>query len=651
MKTDRTGYRFALALFYLGSAWAFAYYTVTAVPQSMAVVRRLVEGTAPLPHQFRVLGPWIIKHLIFSAHLSPHRAELIFYIAAYLGAVVALRRWLALFLPERIADLSPAWLFAVVVNQLIFHYPCDALTLLFMPLLLALAYERRWHLFLFAFVLACLNSGSAYLALLAAVAFEMGDSGKPRVSRGALAALVIGACAWAAVRALLFSAYGGNAGEPVSFKLVDNLRILAGAARPWDFENFPFLSSWGLPLVWFNILGWLNFAWILVFPRWRYKSPALKRLAAVALFQLAVIFAFANLWEKRAFLELVPMVLPLALQTFFPPGSRGDEPLRAPQYEPGRAVLAVFYMCMAWVMAYYTLASVPAAGAKLSSILAGHENLPFQYRILGPWTIYALSRTGVFNLNQAELLFYVASYLFAFIAMRLWLSHFLPRSMADLAPVWMVATVTNQLIYRYAWDPLTLGFIPLLLHLAYRRSWTWFLVVFAVGTFNRETTYLALIAALLFAPPGETVRDLKRIAPPLAVAALIWLAIKLLLAHAYAGNAGSVVEWKPYYNYLVLVGESSSWDFHNYEHLKGFKLPFLWLTFLSWANFWWVLLPAGWRRKSPVLKRLAWIILFQFALIFLVGNIWERRVYLELYPIVIALALQTFTEGRADEQE
>jgi len=645
-------YRFALAIFYLGSAWALAYYTVTAVPQSDAVIKRLISGAAPLPHQYRVLGPWLISLLVKTGMFNLHRAELVFYVFAYLFASVALRHWLSLFLPKAAADLSPVWLFIAIINQLVFHYPCDALTLGFIPLLLYLAHERRWPWFIAVFALACFNNESTYLAIFALLALEAKNILKPRTNKLPALTLAASACVWLAVKAFLLHLYGDNTGSPVLWKLTENLRILIGESRPWDVESFPFLSSFGLPFVWLNLLAWCNFLWLLILPRWRSKSPALKRLGIVIAVQLLLLLFFANLWEKRVFLELVPLILPLALQTFFPPHTKSAEDATsspAPSFERDKVLLAAVYIGLAWVMGYYTLASVPQCGADLVDCIMGRADLPFQYRILGPWVIYAFFKLGLQTLNQAELLFYVLAYLFAFASMRLWLSDFLPQKLADLSPVWVVALTVNQLIYRYPWDPLTLGFIPLLLHLAYRKNWTWFIVAFAAGTFNRETTYLALIAIFLF-NPKETLSNLKKIVPPVAAAAIAWIAIKLILASLYFGNAGGVIEWSPPENLSVILGKSTSWDFFKYDHLHGFSVPLIWLSFLSWANFWWVLLLPKWRQKSPVLRRLGWLIIIQFLIIFFVGNIWERRVFLELYPIVIGLGLQTFFGRRKDEE-
>ena len=650
MEPRKSAYRVSLTLLYLGFAWALAYYTVTAVPQGKALERLMLHASSS-PHQPGLIAPGALG-LLTKAGLHPLRAELIFYVAAYLFAILALRRWLSLFLPRSAADLSPVWLFVATTNQLMLHYPGDALALGFVPLLLYLAHERRWSWFIAVFALACANSTTAYLALFAIAAIEGRGLLKGHAKRSALA-LAAGTIVWLATLAGALSfTHISKAEFAVSFKLMDNLRTLVGMARPWEFERLPFLSSLGLPFVWLHMLGWWNFLWILVFPHWRHKSPVLKRLVWVAAFQFALLLIFADLWEKRAFLDLVPFVLPLALQTFFLP-RREDrsepEGLSIPSHEPNK-LLPVLYLCLAWAMAYYTLASVPQRGAKLVDCIMGRADLPFQYRILGPWTIYALSKIGLQTLDQAELLFYVLAYLFAFASMRLWLQNFLPQEIADLSPLWVIALTVNQLIYRYPWDPLTLGFIPLLLHLAYRGSWAWFIVAFAVGTFNRETTYLALMAIPLLCGLKDFTSRLKEFIPPVFAAAIIWALIKLILVSMFAYNAGTPIQWSLPENMSVLLNKSTSWDFHYYRHLRYFPIPLCWLSIVSWANFWWAVALSKWQQKSPVLKRLAWIIAIHFVIVLLVGNLWERRVYLELYPIILGLGLQTFFGQRNDEQ-
>jgi hypothetical protein len=307
-----------------------------------------------------------------------------------------------------------------------------------------------------------------------------------------------------------------------------------------------------------------------------------------------------------------------------------------------RLALALFYAGMAWAMTYY-ITQLPVRGlTAIEPLLAGTAPRPFQYRILGPWTITALHDLTGIGYASAELLWHFAATLAAFVAVRTWLRSFVPAPVADLAPVWVTATVVNNLMLRYPWDLPGIFFAAVLLELIRQRSWRYFLPVLAVATLNRESTYLAVVA--VFLAEGLLRRSWPRALGLSAAAAAVWLAVKIALGHAYAANPGGALEWHLGENLDILRGEVAFADVLHTPLLAPVAgaPPWCWLPILAALNFAWVLVPVRWRAKDPLLRTLALLIPFHLGLMVLFGNLAERRIYLDVLPVVLPLALQTF---------
>ena len=316
---------------------------------------------------------------------------------------------------------------------------------------------------------------------------------------------------------------------------------------------------------------------------------------------------------------------------------------------PERLALALFYAGMAWAMTYY-VTQLPVHGViRMENLLAGTAPRPFQYRVLGPWTILALHRATGISLAAAELLWHFAAALGAFVAVRAWLRPFVPAAVADLAPVWVTATAVNSLVLQYPWDLPGIFFLAVLLDLLRRRNWRLFLPVLALATLNRENTYLAVAAVVV--AEGFHRRAWLRAAGLGLAAAVAWLAVKVALDRLYFGNPGGTLEWHVLKNLDVLRGRIAFADWMHAPLLApvAFAVPWCWLEFLAALNFAWVLVPVRWRAKDPFLKALALLIPLHLVLVFLFGNLSERRVYLDLLPIVLPLALQTFFPPAAAE--
>jgi len=310
----------------------------------------------------------------------------------------------------------------------------------------------------------------------------------------------------------------------------------------------------------------------------------------------------------------------------------------------GIPVLAAFYLAMAWAMTYHTLRLplyLPAGD--VAGFFAGHVPRPYQYRILGPWIIQTLGSFTGLDRYWSELVYYVSAYLFLFFVFRTWLRTWLPRAAADLAPVWICAAFVGNLLPRYPWDPLGVALLALLLIAIHARRWLLFFPLLVLATLNRETALLA-VASLFFVERFLRREGWGRTLSLTASAAGIWLAVKAVLYVAYRDSPGGALEWHLAENAAIFMGESAYVDYLQNEYLKRIAgvFPLCWLQFLVALNGFWIPALVRWRSKDPFLKISALAAPLLLAAVVLFGNIAERRVYLDLAPWVLPLALATF---------
>jgi len=325
-------------------------------------------------------------------------------------------------------------------------------------------------------------------------------------------------------------------------------------------------------------------------------------------------------------------------------------------------VLTIFYLGIARAMSIFWVTHLAAqTGITVGTLLTGSGTFPFQYRVLGPWIIGFISQIFNLPLLSAQLIFYWLAFFAAFVALRYWLHPFVPPVISDLAPFWLVPLIIGNVATRYPWDALTFVFMPLLLGLLYRKKWAWLVITFAIATLSRETTLLIIFAVAILAIYSKEER--KQLLLIGLLCALVWGVEKFLLAQLYEGAQESAMNWWTLQqNIQFFTGKLTPTDeaanlgvFHfAAKDLTDFVIntkifysyPLSLITFFSWANFAWVLIFPKWRKKDFFLRQMAWLIPIYFTIMMCVGIIFEKRIYFELYPIVIALALQTFFEGQ-----
>ncbi len=180
----------------------------------------------------------------------------------------------------------------------------------------------------------------------------------------------------------------------------------------------------------------------------------------------------------------------------------------------------------------------------------------------------------------------------------------------------------NYLLARYApfWYPYDIPgqfFFVLGIIFLYKEKWLHFYILFAIATFNRETSaFLTLI--FLFT-------TFKKI--PLKIALLhclaqgiIWLSIKMILYQLYGHNQGEGTIIEQHLGF-------------NMEYLKSFKnYPLLFSNF----GFLWIPILLFYKHIENVfIKRCLLVFILFFVVQLFTSSIPELRVYQEFIPIII----------------
>ncbi len=306
----------------------------------------------------------------------------------------------------------------------------------------------------------------------------------------------------------------------------------------------------------------------------------------------------------------------------------------------------------------------------LPAYLAGKERLPFQYRVLpaliirGLYAVHilhagTLHTKGAFTAERAPL--YLLSMVSLIVAglctQALYNALTCSRTLELLVyPVFLFTMMWTYSVhveanFSYPYDFLSVAFFAAGLLCIVRRRYLPLLAVLALGTLNRETTLFLIGIYILDAASsnnpdsssvsGERVSSeiprkiLERTSlnfrqvPWLRAALLliVWIAIKAVLAHRYAGNDRSE-------NYIRLRD--------NLGELK----PRLWPALLNICGY---MLPAALLFRSDIypqrFRNYLWIFPVWFAAMFCAGVIVETRIYGELCPYV-AVALTLVMEHR-----
>ncbi len=190
----------------------------------------------------------------------------------------------------------------------------------------------------------------------------------------------------------------------------------------------------------------------------------------------------------------------------------------------------------------------------------------------------------------------------------------------DAATIAALSGLPSFFSYNFMYDIPTLALFTAGLFLMAGRQWTWFLVIFFLGCWSKETMILlTLIFAIHFYKKAHLE---KRLYWKLLLMQLsLFIAVKTALAVIFFNNPGGVVE------------------FHLLDNLL-FGYQFTTAAFLAWL-FGLLLICYRWKEKPLFLKNALWIGVPLIILTLFLGLIHETRDYGEIYPILAALMIHS----------
>ena len=171
--------------------------------------------------------------------------------------------------------------------------------------------------------------------------------------------------------------------------------------------------------------------------------------------------------------------------------------------------------------------------------------------------------------------------------------------------------------YSYVYDFPALFFFSLGLVLLFNQKWSYFIVLFIISCFNKETTILLTLVFAIHFYKNEKLQE-RLYYQLIAVQLLVFISIKVLLYFLFINNPGGLVEFH-------LLDR-------NYLIFNGFTLT----TFVVWFTIGLITF-SKWHEKPKFLRDSIWIGVPLIVLTFFLGYLDELRDYYELYPIVILL--------------
>jgi len=296
----------------------------------------------------------------------------------------------------------------------------------------------------------------------------------------------------------------------------------------------------------------------------------------------------------------------------------------------GRWALPAIYLGAAILLTnIYWQSTQQLATATLAMFVAGVANKPFAYRILMPTLLGITAEANGLSLQLADIALRVLILTATMLLLRRWLRHFIHPLLADVMPLLLGVMLPWSFLFYWPYDFAGILIWTACLLCLVERRYATYLLLFTLGTLNRET---AIFLIGLF---GLTQWDLlgpRRTLQWCAGQAAIWLTVFVGLRLLIHPTGGDAVEFHLLANLDYLL------------HGQGFGPLEHWVRLLSGLGFMWVLAFWHWRRKSPFLRRACWLFAPYFLVMLVVARFVETRVWYEWIPIVLALSGQTLAE-------
>lgn len=304
----------------------------------------------------------------------------------------------------------------------------------------------------------------------------------------------------------------------------------------------------------------------------------------------------------------------------------------------GRWALYAVYFSTSWIITrLYWQITIQLDAATIDRFVGGTAEAPFAYRVLMPWVLRGVSRVnGIEDPALADMGVRILVLLGLMLLLRRWMRHFVGPLLSDVSPLLLALLLPGTFLWYWPYDFAALLVWTACLLALVERRYLLYLVVFVVGSLNRETT--AFLIGVFVATQWQAL-GARRTLRWTAAQGAIFLAIYAGLRLAIHPVGGELVEGHLTENFRFLAGGNLLGPFEN------------WMLMLSAMGFFWLLAPWYWSKKSVFLRQACWVIPLYAAAILVAGRLGEPRLWNVWTPIVLALAGQTLTEFARRDRE
>lgn len=313
------------------------------------------------------------------------------------------------------------------------------------------------------------------------------------------------------------------------------------------------------------------------------------------------------------------------------------------------ATLIILLLAVAWLVASASMATAYLWGIHMlsqslvSAQAALHIDAPFVYRLLVPWTLGLVLPDPVLDSYWLRWLMATCSMGAVLGLMPAYAARFQgANSTTPMAPAWLFLATVAVLIchyvlphrfrFYYIYDlPAVVMYMVtfLVLTSSMRHRWLWGGLMVAVFSLNRETVVIAVFhaAALQWGQQTSNARVKVDLIWKSVLLTLPVVVIRWLLVQAIDAPKGQVMEFMDGDQLRLLANVQRVLS--QYQHTVAL------MYFGCGAVVW---LSLGWSHLGAALQRVARVSMLPFALLMVVGNPTELRIFNEFVPL-LALAL------------
>jgi hypothetical protein len=545
-----------------------------------------------------------------------------------------------------------------------YFYPCDTPSVMFTTVGMILLYRRNLPLFYIVLAVASLNKETSFLLAFIYLATGLGKERPGRLAFNFISQLLVVFF----IRALLYALYSANPGEVLSgLTIMDNLDVLSNPrAYPYLLSSFGFIL---IPtLMCYRLIG-----------------DGFVRMALLTIIPFMItILIIGRLEELSSYGEIVPVVMGAFVCVVKGLHQRACKRLRGhiKEYRNGAEVsdfkaqgltglltdkkmlMALTVFILAAIAFSYNYANLRWAlnglqpYASIEDSLYGTAYKLYQVRALVPWLVGLIE--GVFArpwfIKHVYDWFWLAEAVSTFalvIAFSCYVSMILKDRVLGfiMSFVLVYAMQFNFLLPRlgypleypdylpalkyhpyinlyYPFDTPSMLFITMGLVLLYKRKWVPYYFLFALATFNREST--CFLTLIYFFTAFRKDRH-RTVAFHCAVQLAVWVIVKYYLYRLYAGNPGPPMQYGVSANLEILSSPA------NYYFLFS-TMGYLWLPVILFYR----------HVRNDFVRKALLVAVPYMAGLFFVGQFVELRDYVDLLPIVISALVLIIRERFVD---